>query len=399
MMPVVPDVPALAVPALVAARQERCGAAGKAGWTARDLASGAVGAVSNLGARGVDAFTGIVPAGRRLLLTTGRIAVVPVAVDGRLAVRTTLIATLNVDHRYLDGDRAADVLYAFDREFRALHPGPGKETSERSNRARRRASRDANRSAGRGASRSAAPATRVLRDWLDDMLLIRQFEHEGVRLSFAGNIPGGIHSSEGQEAVAVGTVAALEPLDVVVRHPPQPSPRAGQRSLAAGGDGRAVRQGAGLSQGRGGSMHLVDAGRRFLGTNGIVGPGLGLAMGAALGMKLQGQPLVAVGFFGDGGANTGRVWEFINMAALWKLPLIAICENNLYAVETHISASLAGGSVADRAAGFGLPAETVDGQDVVAVHEAMRRARARGRRRWTDVPRGQDLPLRGPQRR
>ena len=125
MMPVVPDVPALAVPALVAARQAAVRRGREGRLTARDLASGAVGAVSNLGARGVDAFTGIVPAGRRLLLTTGRIAGRPVAVDGRLAVRTTLIATLNVDHRYLDGDRAADVLDAFDREFRALHTWAG----------------------------------------------------------------------------------------------------------------------------------------------------------------------------------------------------------------------------------------------------------------------------------
>lgn len=125
MMPVVPDVPALAGPELVAARQAavRRGRAGR--LTARDLASGAVGAVSNLGARGVDSFTGIVPAGRRLLLTTGRIAGRPVAIDGRLAVRTTLIATLNVDHRYFDGDRAADVLEAFDREFRALRTWAG----------------------------------------------------------------------------------------------------------------------------------------------------------------------------------------------------------------------------------------------------------------------------------
>jgi pyruvate dehydrogenase E2 component (dihydrolipoyllysine-residue acetyltransferase) len=122
---VVPDVPALAVPDLVAARQAAVRRGREGRLTARDLASGAVGAVSNLGARGVDSFTGIVPAGRRLLLTTGRIAGRPAAVDGRLAVRTTLIATLNVDHRYLDGDRAADVLDAFDREFRALHTWAG----------------------------------------------------------------------------------------------------------------------------------------------------------------------------------------------------------------------------------------------------------------------------------
>jgi len=124
-------------------------------------------------------------------------------------------------------------------------------------------------------------------------------------------------------------------------------------------------------------MHLVDADRRFLGSNGIVGAGLGLAMGAALGMKLQYQSLVAVGFFGDGGANTGRVWESVNLAALWALPLIVVCENNLYAVETHISDSMAGTSIADRATGFGLPAEAVDGQDILAVHDAVRRARER----------------------
>jgi len=125
MMPVVPDVPALDVPGLVAARQAAVRRGREGRLAERDLASGAVAAVSNLGARGVDAFTGIVPAGRRLLLTTGRIAGRPVAIDGRLAVRATLIATLNVDHRYLDGDRAADVLDAFDREFRALRSWAG----------------------------------------------------------------------------------------------------------------------------------------------------------------------------------------------------------------------------------------------------------------------------------
>jgi pyruvate dehydrogenase E2 component (dihydrolipoamide acetyltransferase) len=125
MMPVVPGVPALAVPALVAVRQAAVRRGREGRLTERDLASDAVGAVSNLGARGVDAFTGIVPAGRRLLLTTGRIAGRPVVIDGRLAVRTTLIATLNVDHRYFDGDRAADVLDAFDREFRALRAWAG----------------------------------------------------------------------------------------------------------------------------------------------------------------------------------------------------------------------------------------------------------------------------------
>jgi len=234
-------------------------------------------------------------------------------------------------------------------------------------------------------SREAAPSPSLpegvtsehLLQWLDGMLLIRCFEGESVRLSLAGKIPGGIHSSEGQEAVAVGTMAALDGQDVV-----SGTHRSHHHALAKGLSPRSVMaelfgKATGVSGGRGGSMHLVDAGRRFLGSNGIVGAGLGLAMGAALGMKLQSQCLVAVGFFGDGGVNTGRVWESVNLAALWGLPLIAVCENNLYAVETHISDSMAGTSIADRAAGFGLLAETVDGQDIVAVYGAVRRARER----------------------
>jgi TPP-dependent pyruvate/acetoin dehydrogenase alpha subunit len=221
------------------------------------------------------------------------------------------------------------------------------------------------------------PSAEMLREWLSTMLTIRRFENESVRLSLAGKIPGGIHSSEGQEGVAVGSIRALAPTDVVAG-----THRSHHHALAKGMSPRSVmaelygRQ-DGSSAGRGGSMHLVDRAVNFLGSNGIVGAGLGIAMGASLAMQLQGQQSVAVGYFGDGGANTGRVWESINLAALWKLPLIAICENNLYAVETHISQAMAGDSVAARAAGFGLPSVTVDGQDVLAVHRATSEARER----------------------
>lgn len=216
-----------------------------------------------------------------------------------------------------------------------------------------------------------------LREWLQTMLTIRRFETESVRLSFAGKIPGGIHSSEGQEGVAVGSIRALGPDDVV-----SGTHRSHHHALAKGMPLRQVMaelygREDGSSSGRGGSMHLVDRSRNFLGSNGIVGAGLGIAMGASLAMHMRKQPAVAVGYVGDGGANNGRVWESINLAALWKLPLIAICENNLYAVETHISHAMAGESVASRAAGFGLTTVTVDGQDVVAVYEATRRARER----------------------
>jgi TPP-dependent pyruvate/acetoin dehydrogenase alpha subunit len=214
-------------------------------------------------------------------------------------------------------------------------------------------------------------------EWLRDMLLIRRFETESVRLSLAGKIPGGIHSSEGQESVAIGIIRALEPDDVV-----SGTHRSHHHALAKGLTPRAVMaelwgKADGCTGGRGGSMHLVDLSRGFLGSNGIVGAGLGLAMGTSLAMKMQHRPNVAVGFFGDGGVNTGRVWEFINLAALWQLPLIAVCENNLYAVETHISQAMAGESPAARASGFGLPAVSVDGQDVEAVHAVAQEARQR----------------------
>ncbi|MBV9793263.1 MAG: thiamine pyrophosphate-dependent dehydrogenase E1 component subunit alpha [Actinobacteria bacterium] len=225
---------------------------------------------------------------------------------------------------------------------------------------------------------AVAPADAgTLREWLGQMLIIRRFESESVRLSYANKIPGGIHSSEGQEAVAVGSIRALGAADVVAG-----THRSHHHALAKGMPPRTVMaelygKATGCTGGRGGSMHLVDLSRNFLGSNGIVGAGLGVAMGTALAMKLQQRPAVAVGYVGDGGANTGRTWEFINLAALWKLPFIAICENNLYAVETHISRSLAGDSIAGRAAGFGLPAVAVDGQDIVAVHAAASAARDR----------------------
>jgi TPP-dependent pyruvate/acetoin dehydrogenase alpha subunit len=221
------------------------------------------------------------------------------------------------------------------------------------------------------------PSGEDLLEWLQQMVVIRRFEHEAVRLSFANKIPGGIHSSEGQEGVAVGTIRALGPDDVVAG-----THRSHHHALAKGLTPRAVMAELfgrvdGCTGGRGGSMHLVDMSLNFLGSNGIVGAGLGLAMGSALSMKLQDQARVAVGYVGDGGVNTGRTWEFVNLAALWKLPLVAVCENNLYAVETHISHAMAAESVAQRASGFGLPAVSVDGQDVVAVHAATRAARAR----------------------
>lgn len=217
----------------------------------------------------------------------------------------------------------------------------------------------------------------ALRDWLRRMLLIRAFEEAAERVSLAGKIPGGMHSAAGQEAVAVGAVSALTPTDVVTS-----SHRSHHHSLAKGLKPDAIMaelygKADGCLGGRGGHMHLADFSAGLFGSNGIVGGGLGIATGAALGARMRDLDQVAVGFFGDGGSNTGRVWESINLAAVWSLPLIAICENNLYAVETHLARSTAGGSIADRAAGFGLHAVEVDGQDVAAVHRVVAEARER----------------------
>lgn len=219
-----------------------------------------------------------------------------------------------------------------------------------------------------------------LTSWLARMLLIREFESTLDALSMSGKIPGGLHLSIGQEAVAVGIGAALEPQDLLAC-----SHRSHHHALAKGLQPRPLMaelfgKATGCRGGRGGSMHLADSTVGFLGGNGIVGAGLGIAMGAALGAQLKGANQVAVGLFGDGGANTGRTWESINIAAVWKLPLIAVCENNMYAVETATERLTGGGSISRRAEGFGLPVITVDGQDVAAMYHATREARSRAGR-------------------
>jgi TPP-dependent pyruvate/acetoin dehydrogenase alpha subunit len=209
-----------------------------------------------------------------------------------------------------------------------------------------------------------------LAGWLQMMLLIREFEESLESLTANGKIPGSVHQASGQEAVAVGVMAALAPGDVVAS-PHRPHHHALAKGMTANVVmaelwGRAT----GCAGGRGGTMHLNDFSLGYFGSNGIVGASLGIAMGAALAAKLRGTDQVCVGFFGEGGANTGRTWEAVNFAASQKLPLIAVCENNQYAVETYIGRALTGPSIAERASGFGLPAVQVDGQDVCAVYRA-----------------------------
>ncbi len=216
-----------------------------------------------------------------------------------------------------------------------------------------------------------------LDEWLGTMLLIRVFEDSLQPMTTTGQIPGDVHQASGQEAVAVGVIRALAPGDIVAS-PHRPHHHALAKGLTASAVmaelwGRTT----GCSSGRGGTMHLNDFSLGYFGSNGIVGSSLGLAMGAALAAKLRHTTQVCVGFFGDGGANTGRTWEFVNFASMQKLPLIAVCENNQYAVETYVGRSTFATTIADRAAGFGLPSVQVDGQDVAAVYRATAEARKR----------------------
>ena len=164
--------------------------------------------------------------------------------------------------------------------------------------------------------------TEALGEWLAAMLTIREFEEACEPVSRAGKIPGGMHSSAGQEATAVGPVRALQPHDIVTS-----SHRSHHTSLAKGVPPREVMaelygKAAGCVGGRGGHMHLASFDRGLWGSNGIVGGGLGLGLGVALAAKLRALDQVCVAYFGDGGANTGRVWEAINLAAVWKLPVV-----------------------------------------------------------------------------
>ena len=215
-----------------------------------------------------------------------------------------------------------------------------------------------------------------LRGWLQQMVLIRSFEEATEPLSLNGKIPAGVHQAVGQEAVAVGTAAALAAVDIVAS-----SHRAHHHALAKGISAKSVMaelfgRETGCAGGRGGTMHLVDFELGFYGSNGIVGAGVGLALGAALAAHMQGIEQVAVGSLGDGGANTGRVWEAVNLAAVWKLPLIVLCENNLYAVETALSDTMGAASIATRASAFGIRSLAVDGQDVCSVYREVTNARA-----------------------
>jgi pyruvate dehydrogenase E1 component alpha subunit len=212
------------------------------------------------------------------------------------------------------------------------------------------------------------------------MLTIRQFEEQAIALFERGHIRGNVHPCIGQEAVSVGICANLRRDDYMTS-----THRGHGNCLAKGADPRIMmaellgRQ-TGYCKGKGGSMHIADFGGGNLGANGIVGGGFPIATGAGIGIQNRGTDQVAVCFFGDGAANQGTFHESLNLAALWKLPVLYVCENNQYALSTPLHESVGLPELSERARGYGIPGVRVDGNDVLAVHaaadEAVRRARA-----------------------
>ena len=211
-------------------------------------------------------------------------------------------------------------------------------------------------------------------DHLRRMLLIRRFEEKSAELYSAGKIRGFLHLYIGEEAVAVGVMAALGPEDAVVA-----TYREHGQALARGMSANSIMaemygKVEGCCRGRGGSMHLFDAATRFYGGNAIVGGGLPLAVGLALADYMQGKARVTCCFFGDGAVAEGDFHEAMNLAALWQLPVLFVCENNLYAMGTAIRYTQASPDIAAKGACYGMAADWVDGMDVLAVEAAAQKA-------------------------
>lgn len=211
------------------------------------------------------------------------------------------------------------------------------------------------------------------------MLRIRRFEEEGAKVFKAGKIAGAFHASIGQEAAIVGACLALRDDDTIVgthrSHGHPIGKGANLKALMAELMGKAT----GISQARGGSMHLADKSVGIIGQSAIVGGGIPLATGAALTAHVLNTGRVSLCFFGDGAVNQGTFHESLNMASLWKLPVIYVCENNGYAITTSLARSHAQPSIAKRGDAYSIPGFTVDGQDVEAVYEAAAAAVARAR--------------------
>src|SRR5258708_5501828 len=217
------------------------------------------------------------------------------------------------------------------------------------------------------------------REMLRRMLTIRRFEERASDDYHGGKIYGVVHCYIGEEAVAVGVCSALGVGDRIIS-----THRGHGHCIAKGADLNRMmaelygRQ-TGYCKGKGGSMHIADFAIGMLGANGIVAGGISIITGAGLAAQMEGKGGVAVSFFGDGASNAGPFHECLNIAATWKLPLLYLCENNMYAANTAAAATHALGDVAARAAGYGIPGVVVDGNDIIAVYQAANTAVGRAR--------------------
>jgi len=219
----------------------------------------------------------------------------------------------------------------------------------------------------------------LLLDMLRRMWLIRAFDSMLPKLYTEGLIRGSSHSAIGMEASAVGACAALQPDDLITS-----THRGHGHTIAKGGDvqrmmAELLGRADGYCRGKGGSMHIADFQIGMLGANGIVGGGIGIACGAALTSKLRRPGVVTACFFGDGAINQGIFHEVANLAAIWRLPLLFICEDNGFAMSARSGEMIAGDDIARRADAYGFPGVSVDGQDVLAVHDTVAGAAAQAR--------------------
>ncbi len=214
----------------------------------------------------------------------------------------------------------------------------------------------------------------------ENMLRIRSFEEKAVSLFNEGLIRGPMHVYTGEEAIAVGACSNLRPEDYIIS-----THRGHGHCIAKGGNFKKMMaelmgKATGYCKGKGGSMHIADLEIGILGANGIVGGGFGIAPGAGLSAKLRGTDQVTICFFGDGSTNQGVFHESLNMSAIWDLPVIYLCENNLYGLTGPASEMLPITDVADRAKSYGIPGEIVDGNDVFAVYNSVKKAIERAKK-------------------
>lgn len=223
------------------------------------------------------------------------------------------------------------------------------------------------------------PTNEDMKGMYETLVRIRTFESRAVDLFAEGQIPGFLHSYLGEEAIATGVCANLERTDFITS-----THRGHGHIIAKGGDTRYMMaelygRTTGYCKGKGGSMHIADRDLGILGANGIVGAGQDIAVGAGLSIAYRGTNQVTACFFGDGSTNQGTFNEALNMASIWKLPIVFVCENNQFGISMSQSKHQAIKDIADRAVSYGFPGIAVDGNDVMAVYEVAREAVNRAR--------------------